>query len=159
MQRLISLVVFLVFVVLSVALASQFTGGDWYQQMQQPDWNPSAMVLAVVWAILYVLLAVSAWMVWDSAREASYLALVWWFMQLVVSVVWSWLFFDLHRVGWAMSALAVWLLLALLTIKSFRTFRLEASSLVMPVAVWLVFALWLNFTQWQLNGGGLGSMF
>ena len=159
MQRLISLVAFLVLVVLTVAVSTQFLAGDWYQAVNQPGWNPPAYILAVAWAVLYLLLAVSAWMVWDSAGGASYLALVWWFMQLIVSVVWSWLFFDLHRVGWAMVALGLWLLLALATIKAFRSFRAKASNLLVPVAAWLVFALWLNFTQWRLNGGGPGSVF
>lgn len=159
MQRFLTLVLFLVFVISTVAVSTQFGGGDWYRDMNQPDWSPSALVLAAVWAVLYVLLAVSAWMVWDSARGASYMALFWWFMQLLMSVVWAWLFFDLHRVGWAMAAMAVWLLISLMTVKSFRSFRLEASSLMMPVSVWLMFSLWLNFNQWQLNGGGLGSLF
>jgi len=74
-------------------------------------------------------------------------------------VVWAWLFFDLHRVGWAMAVMAVWLLISLVTVKTFRSFRLEAPSLIMPVSVWLMFSLWLNFNQWQLNGGGLSSIF
>jgi tryptophan-rich sensory protein len=159
MHRLMSLAIFIALVTLVVVASTQFLAGDWYQGMNQPAWNPPALIVAIVWAVLYLLLAVSAWMLWESARGASYLALVWWFMQLLVSVVWSWLYFDLHRVGWAMVAMGVWLLLSLATIKAFRSFRPEAASLIMPVAAWLVFALWLNFTQWRLNGGGLGSIF
>jgi hypothetical protein len=29
----------------------------------------------------------------------------------------------------------------------------------MPVAAWLIFFWVLNFVQWQLNGGGIGSIF
>lgn len=159
MQRFLALVVFIAIVVLTVAIGSQFGAGNWYLAVNQPAWGPPSMLLVVAWSVVYVLLAASAWMVWDVAQSAAYKALVWWFLQLVTSVVWSWLYFDLHRVGWAMAAMGLWLLLSLLTTKSFRQFRLEASSLMMPVAVWLMFALALNFTQWRLNGGGLDSIF
>jgi len=159
MQRLLTLVLFIVIVVLAVAMGSQFGAGEWYQGVNQPSWNPPATVLVVAWSVVYVLMATSAWMVWDSAQSVAHKALGWWFLQLVVSVVWSWLYFDLHRIGWAMAVMGLWLLLSLITVKSFRAFRLEASSLMMPVSVWLIFALVLNFTQWHLNGGGLGSIF
>ena len=158
MQRLISLSVFLLLVVAAAVVGGQFVGGDWYQSMIQPAWNPSAMVMALVWAVLYVLMAVSAWMVWETMRSLAKTALSWWGLQLLLSVVWSWLFFGLHRVGWSLGVMGLWLLAVLITIKAFRSIRLEASSLMMPLAAWLLFALALNFIQWQLNGGGLQSI-
>ena len=158
MQRLTALAVFIFFVVLAAAVGGQFVGGDWYQAMNQPWWNPPAILMAVVWAVLYVLMAVSAWLVWDTMRGQAQGALTWWGLQLILGVAWSWMFFGLHRVGWAMAVMGLWLLAVLMTTKSFRSIRLESASLMLPVAVWLVFALVLNFTQWQLNGGGLHSI-
>jgi len=158
MQKLISLSVFLLLVVAAAAVGGQFVGGEWYQAMNQPEWNPSAMVMAVVWAVLYVLMAVSAWMVWEAMRGLAQTALAWWGLQLLLSVVWSWLFFGLHRVGWSMGVMGLWVLVVLITIKAFRPIRLGAASLMIPVAVWLLFAVSLNFSQWILNGGGLGSI-
>lgn len=159
MHRLISLAVFLLLVVIAAAVGGQFVGGEWYQAVIQPSWNPPAMVLASVWAVLYVLMAVSAWMVWDAMRGLAAVALAWWGLQLLLSVCWSWMFFGLHRPGWALAVMSLWLLVVLIVIKSFRSIKLEASSLMMPVAAWLLFAWALNFTQWQLNGGGIGSIF
>lgn len=160
MHRLISLAVFLLLVVVTAALGGQFVGDDWYHQvMQQPAWNPSAMVMASVWAVLYVLMAVSAWMVWDTMRGLARVALGWWGLQLLLSICWSWMFFGLHRPGWALAVMSLWLLASLVVVKSFRSIKLEASSLMMPVAGWLVFSWVLNLAQWQLNGGGLGSIF
>jgi len=140
-------------------VGGQFVGGDWYQGIIQPSWNPSAMVMASVWAVLYVLMAVSAWMVWDAIRGLASVALAWWGLQLVLSICWSWLFFGLERPGWALAVMSMWLLAALIVIKTFRSIKLEASSLMMPVAVWLLFFWVLNFVQWRLNGGGIGSIF
>jgi benzodiazapine receptor len=159
MQRLIALSTFLILVVAAAAIGGQFVGGEWYQAMNQPEWNPSAMVLALVWAILYILMATSAWMVWDSMKGLAQTALAWWGVQLILSIVWSWMFFGLNRIGWALGVMVIWLFAALMTTRTFRPMRIEASSLMMPVPAWLVFALVLNFVQWRMNGGGLSSLF
>ena len=159
MHRLVSLAVFLLLVVIAAAVAGQFVGGDWYQDMQQPSWIPSAMVMASVWAVLYVLMAVSAWMVWDSMRGLARVALGWWGLQLLLSICWSWMFFGLNRIGWALAVTSLWLMAVLVVIKTFRSIRVEASSLMMPLAAWLMFFWVMGFTQWHMNGGGIGSIF
>jgi len=159
MERLIALAVFLILVVAAAAAGGQFTSGDWYLAMHQPGWNPSAMVMASAWAVLYVLMAVSAWMVWETMRGLASVALGWWGVQLILGVCWSWMFFGLHRTGWALAVMSLWLLAVIMVIKTFRSIKLEASTLMMPVAGWLLFSWVLNFVQWHLNGGGIGSVF
>jgi len=156
MHRLVSLAVFLLLVVIAAAVGGQFVGGDWYQAMNQPTWNPPAIVMAAVGAVLYVLMAVSAWMIWDAIRGLALVALSWWLLQLLLSICWSWMFFGFHRPGWALAVMGLWLLVVLVVIKTFRSIKLEAATLMMPVAAWLVFACVLNFVQWSLNGGGIG---
>ena len=157
MHRLASLGVFLLLVVIAVAVGGQFVGGDWYQQMNQPSWNPPAMVMALVWAIVYVLMAVSAWMVWDTMRGLARVALGWWGLQLLLSVCWSWLYFGLHRPGSALVVLGLWLLVVLVVIKTFRSIKPEASTLMLPLAAWLLFSWVLNLVQWNMNGGGIDA--
>jgi tryptophan-rich sensory protein len=160
MHRLTSLGVFLLLVVVTAAVGGQFVGGDWYHHsMNQPAWNPPAMLMASVWAVLYVLMAVSAWMVWESMRSLASVALAWWGLQLLLGMGWSWMFFGLQRPGWALAVMSLWLLAVLIVIMTFRPIKMEASSLMMPVAAWLFFSWVLNFVQWHLNGGGIGSIF
>ena len=159
MHRLASLAVFLLLIVIAAAVGGQFVGGDWYQSMNQPSWNPSAVVMASVWAVLYVLMAVSAWMVWGAMRGLARVALAWWGLQLLLGIAWSWMFFGLHRPGVSLAVMSLWLLVVLIVVRTFRSIKLEASSLMMPVAGWLCFAWVLNFVQWRLNGGGIGSIF
>ena len=159
MHRVTALGVFILIVVLAVAVGGQFVGGDWYQAMHQPSWNPPAILMALVWAVIYVLMAVSAWMVWETMRSMAMPSLAWWGLQLLLGVAWSWMFFGLHRVGWALATMGAWLLVAVITTVSFRSIRFEAAGLMLPVLAWLVFSLALSFAQWQLNGGGLHSVF
>jgi len=159
MYRLVSLAVFLLLVIATAAAGSQFAGGDWYQFMTKPAWNPSAMMMASVWAVLYVLMAVSAWMIWEAMRGLARNALGWWGLQLLIGIAWSWTFFGLHRIGWAMAIICLWILVVLIVIRTFRPIKKEASNLMLPTAAWLMFVGALNFFQWHLNGGSLGSVF
>jgi tryptophan-rich sensory protein len=159
MNRLVSLAVFLSLVIVTAVVAGLFVGGDWYHFMSKPAWNPSPMLMALVWAVLYVLMAVSAWMVWDSMRDLARVALGWWGLQLLLNIAWSWMFFGLHRIGWALAVTSLWLLVVVIVIRSFRPIRQEAANLMMPLAAWLIFMWFLSFYQWHLNGGGLGSVF
>lgn len=156
MNRMTSLLVFLVMVLVAVAISGQFVGGQWYQSMHQPVWNPPAVVMAMVWAVLYVLMAVSAWVVWENRSGPSMAAMFCWFLQLLLAIVWSWFYFGLERIGWSMAVMGLWVIVALIVVIAFRFVRPLASALMLPVVAWLVFSLMLNFTQWTLNGGGIG---
>jgi tryptophan-rich sensory protein len=155
MQRLATLSLFLLFVVIAAAVGGQFTGGEWYHSMRQPAWNPPALVMSAVWTVVYVILAVSAWLIWDTKRSLARVALSWWGLQLVLGVGWSWVFFGLHRPGWALVVLGLWWLAILVVIRTFRSVNRAASRLLAPVALWLMFCWFLGFAQWHLNGGGI----
>lgn len=159
MHRLVSLAVFLLLVVIAAAVSGQFVGGEWYQAMLKPPWSPSAMAMASAWAVLYVLMAVSAWMIWDAMRSLARVALGWWGLQLLLSICWSWLFFGLERVGWALGIVSLWIPVVVIVIRTFRPIKQEASTLMLPLAAWLIFLWVLNFFYWNMNGGGLGSIF
>ena len=158
MQKLASLGFFLLLVVVAAAVTGQFTGGDWYQAMNQPSWNPPAIVMTLVWAVLYVLMAISAWMVWEAMRNLATVALGWWGLQLLLGICWSWMYFGMHRPGWALAVMSLWLLAVFFTIKTFRPIKPQAFNLMLPVAGWLLFSWLLNLVQWHLNGGILSSV-
>jgi benzodiazapine receptor len=159
MHSLLSLGLFLLLVTIAAVAGGQFTGGDWYPTMQQPAWNPPAMLMAPVWAVIYVLMAVSAWMVWEARRGLAAPALAWWVVQLLLGICWSWMYFGLHRPGWALGVMSLWLATSVMVFRSFRPIRAEAANLTLPVMAWLAFSWVLNLVQWHLNGGGLRSFF
>jgi tryptophan-rich sensory protein len=107
----------------------------------------------------YVLMAVSAWMVWETMRSLAVAALSLWVAQLLLSVCWSWMYFGLHRPGWALGVMTLWLALSVLVFRAFRPIKAQAANLTLPVVAWLAFSWVLNLVQWHMNGGGLGSFF
>jgi tryptophan-rich sensory protein len=158
MKRWGSLLAFLFLVILVSWWGSRFMPGEWYAGLTKPDWNPPSWLFGPVWATLYVLMAVAAWQVWNSNHPRRLLAISLWIVQLVFNGAWSWLFFGLHRPGIAMFELAGLIGLVIVTTWTFYTIRPAAAGLMLPYLAWITFALILNVTLWQLNGGGLATL-
>lgn len=129
-----------------------------YGALVQPTWAPPAWVFGPVWTTLFVLMAVSAWLVWRVAgagRRRS-IALGLFVAQLIANGLWSWLFFAWHLGGVAFADIVLlWLLIAA-TLVAFRRIRPAAGALLVPYLAWVTFASALNAAVWQLNPGVLG---
>jgi tryptophan-rich sensory protein len=152
---MISLLVFLALVAATAFIGGQFQTGAWYEMLRKPAWTPADAVFPLVWSALYVLIAVAGWLVWRAPRgRTRTLALAFWGGQLVLNAAWSWVFFGLHRPGWALVELIVLLAAAGGFIAAAEKSSRAASLLFLPYAVWLNFAAMLNAAIWSLNRGG-----
>ena len=151
--------VFLAAVAFIALVSSLFVPGEWYTDLKKPSWTPPAWVFAAVWAVLYFWMALAASMAWSSNHRLSRRALGWWLIQLLLTGAWSWLFFGLHRTGWALVEMAALLVAINITIGLFRRIRPLAASLMMPCLVWVSFTWCLNLALWWMNGGGIESIF
>ncbi len=136
----------------SMATTPEIAG--WYRGLAKPSWNPPAWLFGPVWTVLYLMMAVAAWMVWRSGEyRIAQRPLVWFAVQLASNIAWSWIFFGLHQPGWAfVEILALWLAIVITTIRFFERSKV-AGSLMMPYLLWVSFASVLNFTLWRLNIG------
>ena len=157
--RYASMAVFLVLVVLAAAIAGSFEAGEWYYYtMNKPSWTPPSWFFAPLWAVLYLTMAVAAWQVWLTGHYSRNGALMWWMIQLVLNVMWSWLYFDLHRIGWAWLELSLLIVVVVLCIRAFRLLSKSAAQLMLPYLVWLIFSWVLNLATWTINGGPLSKV-
>jgi tryptophan-rich sensory protein len=148
--------VFLVAVAVVAISGSMFTPAVdpvWYAGLRKPSFNPPNWVFAPVWTVLYVLIALSAWLVWRRAGwHDGRRALSLWFVQLALNVAWTPVFFGSHRIALAL-AIIVCLLAAIAgTILAFRRHHALASAMLLPYLAWVAFATLLNASIWQLNG-------
>jgi translocator protein len=66
-----------------------------YQQLSRPEWAPPAWIFGPMWSVLYLLMAIAAWIVWRQRgfRESA-MALLLFIAQLTANAVWSWCFFP-----------------------------------------------------------------
>lgn len=127
-----------------------------YAQLNRPGWAPPAGVFGPVWSVLYVLMAVAAWLVWrEPASPSRAPALVVFMLQLAVNALWSWLFFAWHRGAWAFVDVLLLLALIVATTVLFRRVRPLAAWLLWPYLAWVAFASALTWAVWRANPGVL----
>jgi translocator protein len=126
--------------------------GGWYATLAQPAWAPPNWLFGPVWSVLYLAIAIAAWLVWRRVgfpRAASALNLF--AVQLVLNVCWSAIFFGLHRPGLAFAEILLLWLAILATMVAFRSLSRAAAWLMAPYLLWVAFAAALNFSIWRLN--------
>jgi tryptophan-rich sensory protein len=125
----------------------------WYAALQKPSWNPPAWVFGPAWTVLYISMAVAAWLVWrEGGWKAHGRALGLFLVQWVLNALWTPLFFGLQRPDLAFAEIVVlWLVLAA-TLAAFWRINKVAGALLVPYLAWVSFAAALNFAIWRLNG-------
>jgi translocator protein len=116
-------------------------------QNSPPPYN---WVLPLVWAALYALMAVAAWMVWKTRPSpCRRTGLLLFLVQLWFGVLWSWIFYSRHQLGVAFVDLLVLWIAIFLTILNFRKVSTTAPWLLVPYLVWVAFMGYLNLVFWR----------
>jgi translocator protein len=143
---------FAVSVVGSRVTAPETGPGGWLQTLELPFFYPPGWLFGVVWPVLYVLMAVAAWLVW---RERGFswarVPLVLYFLQLGLNLLWSVIFFGLRAPGLALLEIMVLGVAVALTVLAFRSVSRPAALLMLPYLAWVGFAAVLNAAIWWLN--------
>lgn len=124
----------------------------WYSQLQRSSLTPADAVFPIAWTILYILIAISGWLIWR-ARSFSGLNRIktLYVIQLLLNWSWSPLFFSYHDVGLALLVLTTMnIVVAILIYKAFAKIKTVA-FLLSPYMLWILFAGYLNFYIWWFN--------
>ena len=78
-------------------VGSLFTPGEWYQEMQKSVLTPPNYVFPLVWNALFVLMGIAAWRVWVEREKGVSFALSLFLVHLIFNMLWTYLFFGIHR--------------------------------------------------------------
>jgi len=144
-----SFVVFLLLCVATASLGVLFPPGEWYAALAKPAWTPPNWLFGPVWSVLYLMIAVSGWLIWRASGPSAPMAL--WAGQLLLNALWSPLFFGLHRPALALVDIgALWVLIVGTIVAAWPVQRVAAALLV-PYGVWVSYAAALNAALWRLN--------
>jgi tryptophan-rich sensory protein len=151
-HRLLVLAAWLLLCFAAASLGAVFTPGEWYAGLQKPSWNPPGWLFGPVWTLLYTLMAVAAWLVWQQGGWAKQgRALRMFCIQLALNALWTPLFFGLRWPALALAEMVLlWLAIAA-TLVLFARVRRLAAWLLAPYLLWVSFAASLNFALWRLN--------
>ncbi|MBT2535199.1 TspO/MBR family protein [Arthrobacter sp. ISL-69] len=132
------------------AIATLNNVNGWYVAADKAPWSPPNWVFGPVWTLLYVAMAVAAWLVWRRLTERTRPALVAYGIQLLLNLMWTPVFFGLYPVMgtpalWLGFAVIIALIIAVtVTVLFFGPISRAAGLLLLPYVSWLVFAASLN---------------
>jgi translocator protein len=146
---------------LAAALAAALIGGlatgssvaTWYAALRKPAFAPPDWLFGPAWTVLYILMAMAAWVVWKRGlgTPGVGLALAVYLVQLVLNGAWSGLFFGLRSpLAGLLGIIALWLAI-LATIVLFFRVSTTAGILMLPYIAWVTFAAALNAAILKLN--------
>jgi benzodiazapine receptor len=146
-----------ILITLAIGLsASYFTRpeiGSWFATLKKPSFNPPNEVFAPVWTTLYILIGISAYLVWkqrDNSATFKWTVTIY-IIQLLLNFSWSLVFFRMHDLFGALIIIKLLWLMILATIIYFGKFSKTASWLMVPYLLWVSFATMLNFSIYLLN--------
>jgi tryptophan-rich sensory protein len=125
----------------------------WYASLNKPSFNPPNWLFGPVWTTLYILMGISAAMIWQIGmnRQDVKHALSVFGIQLMLNGIWSYLFFGFQSPLIAFIEILLLLGMIILTILRFKELKPLAAWLLIPYLLWVSFASILNFSIYTLN--------
>lgn len=126
----------------------------WYPTLEKPFFNPPNWLFAPVWTMLYILMGVSAGLVWqkiDTQKELVKKGLFFFTIQLILNGFWSVLFFGWNNILLSLIEIILLFLFLFETYLTFKKLDKTSSLLLIPYMVWVIFASILTASIYFLN--------
>ena len=122
-----------------------------YMDLVSPSFAPPAIVFPIVWTILYILMGISSYLIFQSNDDKKNEALFVYGCQLIINLLWSFLFFSFRQ--YLLAFLWILLLIGFVVVMILKFYKINKTSayLQIPYLVWLVFASILNLFVFFLN--------
>ena len=155
-QNLFKLLVAIIICQLAGLLGSLFTTpaiDTWYAEINKPSFNPPNWLFGPVWIILFLLMGIALYLVWQKGLDKPVNKLAFWLFiaHLFFNTLWSIVFFGQKNIGLALLDISFLWLFIIYLIFSFCNIDKRAAYLLVPYFLWVSFATLLNYSIWQLN--------
>ena len=126
--------------------------GPWYYHLRQPQWAPPDVAFGPAWTIIFGLTAWAGLTAWQAAPRDRRDTIIGLFaLNGFLNLLWSFLFFRLHRPDWAViEVVLLWASIAAMIVAC-RQVSAKAAWLLAPYLVWVTFAGVLNLAVVRLN--------
>ncbi len=149
------LVIAIAFPLLVGGLAALLTSNsqEVFRSLRKPALAPPPWIFPVVWTILYILMGIASYRIWQSVTsyEKRKNALFVYGVQLVFNFFWPIIFFNIEEYFFAFVWIIGLWMAVYLTYRQFKQIDKIASILFIPYILWVTFAAYLNFGIFVLN--------
>jgi tryptophan-rich sensory protein len=143
-SELLSFIVFVALVIAAAAFGGQWGAGSWYRMLSKPSWTPPDRLFPIAWTLIYFMIAIAGWQIWETPGADTRLPLIVWGVQLLLNAFWSYIFFGRKQIGLALADIALlWLAIAAFIVLCWDINR-AASWLFVPYLLWVSYAGALN---------------
>jgi tryptophan-rich sensory protein len=122
----------------------------WFITLDSPFFAPPNWIFAPVWTILYIMIAISGWIVFQKGQLKENIFIIY-VIQLGLNFLWSFVFFCWHNIDLALFEMSVLWVFVAWNIRVFFAIDKTASYLLIPYLLWISFAWVLNFSYAFLN--------
>ena len=122
-----------------------------FDGINKPAFTPPAIVFPIAWTILYILMGISSYLIFESDSSEKDSALLIYGIQLVINSLWTFFFFNLKWFLFSFVLVLIILLLVIVMIIKFYKINKTAAYLQIPYVVWLIFAAILSYNVFLLN--------
>lgn len=134
-------------------ISALITGGGFkdYSNVARPALSPPAILFPIVWTLLYILMGISAYIVWERDTTKARLPIAIYAIQLFLNFMWPIFFFSFKAYLFSFIwLLLLWAFVLAMIIVFYKVNRL-AGILQIPYLLWLTFAAYLNLGVFLLN--------
>ena len=122
-----------------------------YNDLVKPPLTPPGWIFPIVWTILFVLMGISAYLIYISDSKERVQALQIYAIQLMLNLFWSLVFFNMQAYLLAFLILILLWIAIIAMIKIFYEINPIAGKLQVPYLLWVTFAGYLNLAIYFLN--------
>lgn len=148
-----SALVISILIPLAIGSLSTLVSGNrsMYFSINKPALSPPAFIFPIVWTILYILMGISSYIIYESESPRKSNALRMYAVQLLFNFFWSIIFFGLSQYFFAFLWLLALIILIAVMIYQFYKISPAAAYLQIPYFIWCLFAAYLNFMIYIMN--------
>lgn len=126
-------------------------GFENYSEVTKPALSPPPWIFPVVWTILYILMGISTYLIYEKDKNLNRNSFIIYAVQLALNFIWPVFFFGFDAYLLAFIILVLLLVFVVAIIISFYKENKLAGLLQIPYLIWLLFAAYLNFGVFLLN--------
>lgn len=136
----------------SIGLLTQHDILIWYPNLHKSTLNPPNIVFPIVWSVLYVMLAIAGWSIWNKPVTPEVKrARLFFSLQMIMNWMWTPIFFNFHWIHFAFYWLIAIIIFTIITVIYTNNKSFLATCMLIPYLAWLLFAAYLNGVIAYLN--------
>lgn len=124
---------------------------DKYKEINRPPLSPPGWIFPVVWTILFILMGIASYIIYESDSHLKPKALIVYAVQLLLNLSWSIVFFNADQYWVSVAIIIALIIMIIITIAFFSTINKKAALLLVPYILWVLFATYLNIYIAILN--------